>query len=255
MGSAPASLDLSLPLVLGFTLVLLRVSALVVTAPVVGSKTVAPRLKMALALVVAGVAYLGAGAPRVVVPEHLGSLMGLALSETALGLVAGLSSRLVLDAAQAGTQAAGMSLGFGFGQVLDPHSNAESNAVGELAKTLALGFAVGLNLHGEALAWVARSVHDLPPGSPVDFLGLCSALSRQVIFSLALAVRVAWPLFTASLFSYGVLGLLGRAAPSLSLSNVGFAVSIVTGGTALYLVTPEAARMCAQAALTVFTRS
>lgn len=248
-------MELSLPLVLGFCLVLLRTSALIVTAPVVSSRTVAARLKVGLVGVLTVVAYLGAGAPRVAVPATFGTLIGLALSETALGLVAGLSSRLVLDAAQAGGQTAGMSLGFGFGAMLDPHSGAESTAIGELLKTLTLGVAVSLNLHGEAIAWVARSFHDVPPGGTVDVTSLASALTRQVIFSVALAVRVAWPLFTASLFGYGVLGLLGRAAPQLSLSNIGFAVSIAAGGTALYLVTPEIAQICATAALQVFSRS
>jgi flagellar biosynthetic protein FliR len=248
-------MDLTLPIVLGATLVLLRISALVVTAPVLGSKTIPARLKVVLVFVITWAVYLGAGAPPVAVPPTLGALVGLALSETALGLVAGLSSRLVLDAAQVGGQAAGMSLGFGFGAMLDPHSNAESTAIGELMKTLALGAALALNLHVEAIAWLARSVHDVPPGGVVDTISLASALVRQIVFSLALAIRVGWPLFTASLFAYGVLGLLGRAAPALSLSNVGFAVSVMAGGTALYLVVPEASWLCATAALKVFSRS
>jgi flagellar biosynthesis protein FliR len=78
---------------------------------------------------------------------------------------------------------------------------------------------------------------------------------RQIIFAIALAIRVAYPLFAASLFGYTILGLLGKAAPQLSLSNLGFAVSILCGGGALYLVAPEGAQLCANAAITVFSRS
>ena len=72
---------------------------------------------------------------------------------------------------------------------------------------------------------------------------------------MTLAIRIAYPLFAASLFGYAVLGLLGKASPQLSLSNLGFGVSIMCGGGALYLVAPEGARVCAQAALTIFSRS
>ena len=41
----------------------------------------------------------------------------------------------------------------------------------------------------------------------------------------------------------------------VSLSNLGFAVSILCGGGALYLVAPEGAQLCANAAITVFSRS
>lgn len=248
-------MDLSLPTLLGFGLALLRTSALIGAAPVLGSKAILARLKLTLSLAVAFAAWTGAGAPAVPVPATMGGLIALVLSETALGLTAGLSSRLLLDAAQAGGQAAGMSIGFGFGQVLDPHSNAESTSIGEVYKNLALAAAIALGLHTEAIGWVARSLHEVPPGGTVEVTSLAAALVRQVVFGLVLAVRVAWPLFTASLFGYGVLGLLGRAAPQLSLSNVGFAVSLLSGGSALYLVAPDAAQLCAEAATRLFTRS
>ncbi len=245
---------LALPLVLGFLLVLLRTGALVVAAPILSSKSIPARVKLAMSLVFSVAIFAAAGAPRVPLPGSFGALAALALSETALGLVAGLSSRLLLEAAQAGAQAASMSMGFGFGQVLNPNSNAESTSVGELYSTLALGVALALGLHREAVAWLALSVRQAPPGATVDVQSLASALVGQIIFGLTLAVRVGYPLFAAALLGYALLGLLGKAAPQLSLSNLGFGVTIVAGGGALYLMAPEGARICAQAAVRVFSR-
>jgi flagellar biosynthetic protein FliR len=183
------------------------------------------------------------------------SLAALVLSEAVMGTVAGLSSRLVLDAAQFGGQAAGASMGIGFGQMINPNSGADSSTIGELYGALALGVALALGIHTEAIAWIVRSLQDVPPGGTIDVQSLSSALIRQVIFAVTLSIRVAYPLFAASLFGYAVLGLLGKASPQLSLSNLGFGVSILCGGGALYLVAPEGARVCAQAALTVFSRS
>ncbi len=245
----------SLPVLLGFGLVLVRTSSLILTAPILSSKTVPARIKLTLSAVVTLIAWSAAGTPRVAMPDGLFGLAGLVGSEVVLGLASGLASRLLLDAAQAGGQAAAMSMGFGFGSMLDPNSHADSTAVGQLFSVLAMSVALGLGVHTEALSWLVRSVSEVPPGGTIDMPSLASALFRQVIFSVALAVRVAYPLFAASLFGYAALGLLGRAAPQLSLSNIGFVFSMAAGGGALYLVAPEGARMCAQAALQVFSRS
>jgi flagellar biosynthetic protein FliR len=145
-------------------------------------------------------------------------------------------------------------MGFGFGQVLNPNSNSESTTIGEIYSLLALAVALSLGIHREAITWLAHSVQQVPPGATIDAASLASAMVRQIIFALTLAVRVAYPLFAAALFGYGVLGLLGKASPQLSLSNLGFGASVVAGGGALYLVAPAGAQMCAQVALQVFSR-
>ncbi len=246
---------LPIPLVLGFFLVLTRISALIGTAPILSSRSIPMRIKATLSLVLSLVAFSAAGLPRIDVPSNFGALIGLVLSELAVGLAAGLSSRLVLDAAQFGGQTAGASMGIGFGQTLNPNSGADSTTMGELYGALALGVALSLGVHTEAIAWIVRSLKEVPPGGTIDVISLSSAMIRQVIFAVTLAIRVAYPLFAASLFGYAILGLLGKASPQLSISNLGFGVSILCGGGALYLVAPEGARLCAQAALVVFSRS
>lgn len=234
---------------------LTRISALMGTAPVLSSKSIPVRIKATLAFAISFVAFSAAGMPTIAVPADFGALAGLVLSEMAVGLAAGLSSRLVLDAAQFGGQTASSAMGLGFGQMINPNSGAESSTIGELYGALALGVALSLGIHTEAIGWIVRSLQEVPPGGTIDVLTLSSAMVRQVIFAVTLAIRIAYPLFAASLFGYALLGLLGKASPQLSLSNLGFGVSIMCGGGALYLVAPEGARVCAQAALTIFSRS
>lgn len=248
-------MEFSLPLVLGFALVLTRTAALLGVAPVTSSRTLPMRLRAALIGVVAVVTYLGAGAPRIAVPADFASLAALVASELALGLTAGLSSRVLLDAAQAGGQAASTAMGFGFGSVLDPHSQAESTTMGELFMALSLGAALAFRLPEECVGWLVRSVREVPPGGTVDVASLATALTRQLIFGITLSVRVAFPLFSASILGFASLAALGRTAPQLSLQNLGFAVSIGCGLMALFFVAPDAARICADAATRIFARS
>jgi flagellar biosynthetic protein FliR len=55
-------------------------------------------------------------------------------------------------------------------------------------------------------------------------------------------VRLAIPVFGALLITQLGLAFLSRAAPAMQIFSVGFAVSLVTGGTVLVLALPELAR-------------
>ncbi len=245
----------TVPLLLGFSLILFRTSALLMAAPIFGSKTLPARIKIGISLVIALVAFVAAGLPAVAVPPDFGALALLAIGESAVGLTAGLTARLAIDSAQYGAQAASLGMGLGYGHLVNPNSGAESSVVGELYAALALAFAMTLGLHREAIAWLVRSVQDVPPGALTDFASLAQAVIRQTIYALTLAIRIAYPLFAATLLGYGVLGLLGKASPQLSLSNLGFAVTLMAGGGAIYLLAPDGARIAAHAALQVFSRS
>ncbi|MFO0596316.1 MAG: flagellar biosynthetic protein FliR [Myxococcaceae bacterium] len=243
-----------LDLLVAFLLVLSRISGVVATAPVLSSRSIPMRIKAVLVLALTVVGWSASGAPRVAVPPHFASLAALVISELVIGAAAGLSARLALDAAQFGGQAAGTGLGLGFGHMINPNSGADSTTLGELVGALALGAAVAMGVHTEAIAWVVHSLKEVPPGATVEVQSLATSVIRQAIFAVTLAVRVAYPLFAASLFGSAILGLLGKAAPQLSLSNLGFATSILCGGGALYLTAPQAAQVCARAALQLFTR-
>lgn len=248
-------MDVSLPLVLGFTLVLTRTAALLGAAPLFGSHAVPMRVRAALVGILAAITFVAAGIPRVAVPPDFTSLAALVASELALGLTAGLSSRVLIDAAQSGGQAAANAMGFGFGQMIDAHSNAESSTLGELFMALTLGAALVFRLPEECVGWLVRSVREVPPGGTVEVASLAAALVKQLIFGVTLSVRVAFPLFAAAIFGYAGLAALGRTSPQLSLQNLGFAVSIGCGVLAVFFVAPEAARMCGDAATRIFARS
>jgi flagellar biosynthetic protein FliR len=248
-------MEVSLAAAWGFVLVLFRTAALLASAPVTGSTPVPARIRLGLSVAVAFAAFAGAGSPAVPPPETLGGLLFPAAAETAIGLAAGLSARLVLEAAGAAGSMAGLSMGLGYGQLVDPTSGAASSATGEVFALLALAVAVGLGLHREAIAWLCRSVIALPPGGAVDPVALARTVVAQAILSVGLAVRIAFPILAAITFGHVGLAVIGRTAPQVNLQSLGFSVAILCGGGALYLVAPGAAAMAARAALAAFARS
>lgn len=243
------------PLLHGFALVLLRTAGLVVTAPVLSAKAVPVRIRLAIALLVGASIFSGAGAPQVPLPSSLLALAGEAVVETAVGAAAGFSAAVILEAAWAAGHVAGLGMGLGYGALIDPFNGASSTVLSQIFSVVALGMAVALGVHREAFAWLTRSLIEFPPGGPVDPGPMVSGVVNHAILGAALAIRLAFPILAAVTFGHVALGVVGRTASQLNLSNVGFAVAILAGGGALYLVAPVAAEIAARETLRVFSRS
>lgn len=237
------------PLFLTFILVLARSGALVVSAPILSSNSVPKQVRVVLAGVLALTAVL-AGVPQVAPDVTLGSLALLGLRETALGLIAGLSARVALDAAFAAGHLAGLTMGFNFGSVVDPATGAQSTALSMFTALTALAFAVVFGLHRELIVWLYKSLWAIPPGAPFDWASMVGAGISQALHAVSLAVKLAFPIMLAVTLSHVVLGLSGRFASQLNLGSLGFSVAIMIGSFAVYAVIPPAAEMVANMAIT-----
>lgn len=237
-----------LPLAAAFILVVIRCAGLFSVVPLFGLPAIPARVRMAAAVAVSVVAFLGAGAPSFAAWDHADRFIIAALSEALVGLCAGMAARLVLDATAAAGSAIGMSMGLGMGATYDPVHGSESPAVSQVLSLLALALAVAGGIHREAVAWLCRSVVEMPPGSPVSVSELAARVVGQAVGAVVLAIRLAFPVLAAVTIGHLSLGLLNRTTPQLGLSNIGFSVALLAGVGALYLAAPPAALLAAEAA-------
>jgi flagellar biosynthetic protein FliR len=253
-GSVGFDVGFLTPLVFGFLLVLFRCTALCSVAPFLGMKTVPRRARMGIAFVLAFVAYAGGGFPGF--RGGMGSLLGAAVLESLIGLVAGLSASFAIDAASAAGQMASVSMGLSYGSVIDPLHGADSTAIAELLSMFSVAAIVMSGMHREIVGWVCRSVIEMPPGSTVgiDPAMLASAVVNQAIAASALAVRMAFPILVSVFFGHVALGVVGRTVPQLNVNSIGFSVTILAGGAALYLLAPPIAELAARTATAAFSR-
>ncbi len=243
------------PTLFGFLLVLFRCTALCSVAPLFGMKAVPKRIRMGLALALSFAAFAGANFP-VFDPlgkSATGALAGAAVVETLIGLVAGLSARFAIEAAHAAGQIASVAMGLSYGSVIDPLHGTDSTAIAELLSMFSVAMLLIAGTHREAIGWLCRSVIIIPPGSEVDVNGLLGAVVTQAIAATALAVRMAFPVLIAVTFGHVALGVVSRSAPQLNVTSIGFTVTILAGGGALYMMAPHMAELAARTAATAFT--
>ncbi|HEY1098323.1 MAG TPA: flagellar biosynthetic protein FliR [Myxococcota bacterium] len=226
-------------------LVMARVTAFVSTAPVLSARFVPMRIRLMIGLALGFTAAVAADVQPIADFSPL-----LIVGETALGLVMGLAARAALEAALAtGTLLSGQ-IGLSFASSVDPLSGTQGDVVSDLLSMLALLAAVGLGLHREAVVVICASVMHAPPGTMPDLMGVLDAAIPAVVGSIALAVRLAFPMMAVTSAGYVVMGIMARGSPALGLQGLGFTVPVLAGGFALYTMAPVAAEVAARTALT-----
>jgi len=217
--------------VLGFFLVLARVSPLFLLAPLFSSKMIPARARgivaVALAIGIAPVAMsAGDGAP---LPLDLWMLAGLVLKE----MLVGLGFAFALGALFAALQVAGTLLdtliGFSFGALVDPMSGTSGGVLNQLYALV--GVIIFVVIGGDA--WVIQGLartYEAVPLAEAPAIGTLVE-GAQVAFGgiFAAAVQVGAPVLLAVILTDVGFGLVSRVVPQLNVFAVGFPAKVVVG--------------------------
>jgi len=226
-------------------LVLARIAGLLLTAPLLAHALVPPRVRVALAGVlalalapVAGTAVL----PAVSLPGFVAAIA----VETAVGAMLGFIGQLVFAGVQLGGQLAGLEMGFGMANLLDPQSSQQSTVVAEWQQLLALLVFLALDVHHVLIAALAESFRVAPVGAAVVSLPALEGLGARGAEMFAIGVRLAAPVLIVLLLVNATLGVLARTIPQLNVFVVGFPVNVGAGLLVLGASLPFAFRFLAE---------
>jgi flagellar biosynthetic protein FliR len=214
--------------VVGFFLVLGRVSPLFLLAPLFSSKLLPVRARgiIAVALAVGIAPIAAAGAP---LPADLWELAGLMLKE----LLVGAAFAFALGALFAAIQVAGSLLdtliGFSFGSLVDPLTGTSGGVLNQLYALFGVMIFVVIDGDAWVIQGLARS-YDAVPLAEAPALGSLVE-GAQVAFSgiFGAAIQVAAPVLLAVLLTDVAFGLVSRVVPQLNVFAIGFPAKVTVG--------------------------
>jgi flagellar biosynthesis protein FliR len=213
------------------TLVLLavRVSGLMLVAPVFSTKNLPATVKTAIVILFTALLQPMALAQTHTIPQITPETF---LSEMLVGLALGLGAALLVGAAGLAGDLMGMQVGLSGAAVLDPINNSSENVLGTFGTLFATTLLLAVDAHLVMIDAVAKSVQVAPIGGSVHFVGLLTMVkSASVLFGLGL--QLAAPVVAAVLVGNTALAILSRAAPQLNILSVAFPVQIGIGLVAL----------------------
>ncbi len=218
-----------------------RVLALFSALPVLGTRTVPVRVRVALAFFVAlaaqpvlpplppEVATIALDAPAAVL---------LVLQQVVVGLALGFAVRIVFAAVEFAGEIVGLQMGLNFAGFFDPVTASQSTATSRFFGTTVAWLFVVVNGHLLVIAAVVQSFAAFPIGpEPFAFL---RQTQPQVwgaeVFRLGL--WIALPIVAMLLFVNLVLGLISRVAAQMNIFAIGFPITVGVGLVGMLLTLP-----------------
>ena len=220
--------NFSLPQVQAAVLVFIRISAILFSAPLFGSRNVPLQLKAGLAMILTIIIFPVAGFKEVYFNSVI-SLVPAMVGEILIGVIIGFTARLLFAAVQLGGQLVGFQMGFAIVNVLDPQTSAQVSIIAQLQNILTLLIFLAVNAHYWFILALASSFELIPP------LGFCfNGSLMEAIVGLScdmflIAAKLAAPVIAVLFFTSVALGLVARTVPQMNIFIVGFPLKIAIG--------------------------
>jgi flagellar biosynthetic protein FliR len=210
-------MELATEKLLGFVMVLTRISAFFMAAPVFNWNTIPLRVKLAFVLLITF--FFSMIKPSGVSPDGVRMLEAILLisNEAIYGLALGLIVVLVFTAVRFSGQIIEQQMGLTMASILDPMTDEMGGPLCELMEIIFILLFFSANGHHLFLAIISRSYDAFPAGTmpsiPILAGGIINAGSTLLIAGL----RLAGPMLAALLLLMVVLAVLARITPEMNI--------------------------------------
>ncbi len=217
--------------VIVLVLALARVAGLFIMGPIFGSRTAPVRVRAALVffLTLAMLPLVGPTPPALAANASTAVVLGMMAFETLVGFTIGLVAQLTFGAVQMAGQLAGIQMGIGLSNLIDPQTQEHITSLAQWQNLLALLIFLSIDGHHVLIRAVADSFTVLPLGG-----GLPQAAGFGIVLELAgqlfvVALRIAAPVMVLLLMVNAAMGVLAKLIPQLNVFIVGFPLNVAAG--------------------------
>lgn len=216
----------------------LRISALLLAAPIFSASSVPVRLRILLAVAVTAVIVPSLPLATGIDPLGPSGLL-VAAQQVIIGLAMGFIVQMVFAAVVIAGQSLAMTMGLGFAMSVDPQHGVQVPVISQFYMILATLIFLAVDGQLVLIRLVADSFTYLPVGLSGwrDDFGLDVALWASQMFLSAMLL--ALPALIAILLINIAFGVITRAAPQLNIFSVGFPVTIMAGFLFIFLTLPS----------------
>ena len=221
-----------------FLLILLRVSSLLMVAPIFGHRLYLARAKIGMAIVVSLIVFPVVAERGLLVPEAFLPYALMMAREVIMGLILGFAVLLLFVGIQFAGQLAGLQMGFGIVNVIDPQSSEQVSIIGQFLNIMAILMVLTLDGHHMILRGLFSSFDVVPLGAvvfPEAIIQKLIVLSGEVF---VIAIKISAPVLIALFMISAAMGILARTVPQMNVFIVGFPVQMAVGLAMLLACVP-----------------
>jgi flagellar biosynthetic protein FliR len=224
-----------------FTLVLTRVSGLLMTAPIYGANDAPMQVRSLLAFTLAVLVTPSQWNVHVADPGTTLSYLVFIGGELLIGVCLGLGIMILFSGIEMAGDLISRAGGLSLSDLFDPTFNADVPLFSRLMLLIATAIFACIGGHRVVMAGLLDTFTAIPPGGCIAGLfathsatvagqaGFLASLSETLVTLITqrfeLGIRVCMPVVVAALLATIVLGLIGRTLPQLNVIAIGFGLN------------------------------
>lgn len=223
---------------LSFALILIRVSAFLVSWPVFGSAVVPPQVKILFAVLITFILYPVVG-HKVFTTDILSEkIIAFAVREAFVGVAIGYVTRIFFLAVSMAGNLVSASMGLSTAQILNPMLSENSTAMEQFLTILATLFFLAINGHQIFIMSFVQSFDVIPlTHDALTFAGF-NNFGKMVETLLVIAIQLSAPVLISMLFMNLAMAIVGRAVPQINVLVTSLPVNILVGFFVLSISIP-----------------
>jgi flagellar biosynthetic protein FliR len=221
-----------------FLFCLLRVSAILVSMPIIGNSFVPRQVKAGLSLLMTIIIYPAVQSDFSVVTLELFPVLLRMAGEVFIGIMIGFTARFIFAGIQFAGDIIGFQMGFAMASVFDPSTSQQVSIISEFQFMMAMIIFLFVDAHHIFLAAMVDSFRILH-FHDVHFSG--ELFQRMLTLSanvFVIAVKVSAPIVAVLLFVNVGLGVIARTVPQINIFIVGIPLQIAVGLIFLGITAP-----------------
>lgn len=217
--------------VIGFIMVITRLSGMMATAPLFSKYPIPPQVKAWLVAVIAFIIYpMVVAKSSFIVPTSLPEVTFYMLKEFAVGALIGFIANFIFVGVQMSGQLLSQQVGLGMSNIMDPATQSSNPVIGEFYTMLATILFLGLNAHQMLFIAVYQSFEKIPPGMNMLFSPI---LVDQILHMSSdvflIALKLVLPIFCVLFVMEVLLGVLAKMIPQMNIFMVAIPLKIYVG--------------------------
>lgn len=212
-----------------FFMMLTRISAFFLVAPVFGWKSIPHRIKISLALLLTIFFLMITPVPfENQHPPVLEAILML-VNEATYGLSLGIILALLFAAVKFCGRIVERQMGLAMASILDPLTGENSQPLGSLLEMMFILLFLSANGHHLFLLILSRSYEAFPAGTIPSVTIMLDGIIRAGSTMLIAGLKLAAPMLAAFLLMLVVLAILARMVPEMNILFISLPVRVALG--------------------------
>ena len=214
---------------IGFGLILTRLSAFFLILPIFGWRILPVRIKMALVLLLT--IFFGRSLPFSMDLHGVSTLrmILMMINEATYGLALGLIIAILFNIVKTSGRIIERQMGMAMAEVIDPLSGERTQPLGGLLEMIFVLFVLNANAHHSLI----RVIHESFQSFPVGTIPTIEVLTRGVVEAgrvlLTAGLQLAAPILAAFIILLVVLAIMARVVPEMNILFLSMPVRVGMG--------------------------